>query len=72
MSKAKAILKYGLGIGGMMGAVGTVTGHGLVHIISGALGVRLNSGQLNLLARFQIKNAQNTLKEAGEEWNKSD
>lgn len=72
MGKAKAILKTVQGVAGYAGAIGTMTGTGLVHIVAGAFRVRIPSGAAFRIARVQWKMADEAFRKAREEWKETE
>lgn len=68
MTKLKSVWHYGLSVASFCGGIGTITGHGLVHVGASLLRLRLPPRALGEIAKYQFKNAEKQWEKGGEEW----
>ncbi len=70
MSKLKSVFHGARAVASVCGAVGVVTGHGLITAAAGAMRVRIHPGQARIIANYQLKSAKEQWKLAEKEWEK--
>ena len=70
MSKLKSIWYGGRAAASICGAIGTATGHGLIHVVAVALRVRIPPQILKEVAKYQVKSAEEHWEKAEKEWDK--